>query len=137
MLDVRPAYAFIFGHITGAYNIPSGSLAERLDEIADWQDLDIVVYCTSSSCGLSASASGVLADNGFTKVHSMPEGYEDWADAGYDTESERTSPFCCHADSTGKLAVGEKSGDGLVLIAAAAVLCGLPRLSRRTLRRKP
>jgi len=84
MLDVRAPLFFYLGHISGACNIPSDRLEDRLDELEEWLDKDIVVYCSSGSCGLSSSAAAVLADNGFTRVHAMPDGYEAWEEAGYE-----------------------------------------------------
>ena len=131
MVDVRSAYLYCAGHVTGACNIPEGKLAERLAELADWQEEDVVVYCASGSCGLSAAAAALLADNGFTRVHNMSDGYEAWAAAGYETESEFDGPpFSCHR-AAAAIPPSSNSGDGMVLLCALALLCVAPRLRLR------
>ncbi|HIJ65562.1 MAG TPA: rhodanese-like domain-containing protein [Candidatus Hydrogenedentes bacterium] len=81
-LDVRTAAEIDAGYIPGAYNIDSTELGVRLDEIADLQNQDIVVYCKAG--GRSAPAAQLLSDKGFTAVHNMLGGFDAWQAAGYE-----------------------------------------------------
>lgn len=135
MLDVRTPFFFCAGHIADACNIPADRLDERIEELEDWLDKDIVVYCASGSCGLSTTAAGTLADNGFTRVHAMPDGYEAWEEAGYETGRGLARPLCCYADPARALPAGGATGDGLVLLAAALALWGLPHVTRKPTKR--
>ncbi len=84
MLDVRTAAEFQLGYIPGAYNIDVNELASRLGEIDDLLDVDILVYCKAG--GRSATASGILVANGYTKVYNMLGGFDAWSAAGYETQ---------------------------------------------------
>ena len=79
ILDVRTPTEFSNGHIEGAINIPVDNIKERIKEL-NLRD-KILVYCGSGS--RSTLASGVLVDNGFTRVYNMFEGYGAWKNAGY------------------------------------------------------
>ncbi|MCC6490741.1 MAG: rhodanese-like domain-containing protein [Candidatus Hydrogenedentes bacterium] len=131
ILDVRTPFFFCAGHIAGACNIPADRLDDRIGELENWLDEDIVVYCASGSCGLSTTAAAILADNGFTRVHAMPDGIDAWTEAGYETAKGIEPPLCCHADPSRALPAGGASGDLLVLLAAALVLWSLPHVSRK------
>ncbi|MCC6698031.1 MAG: rhodanese-like domain-containing protein [Candidatus Hydrogenedentes bacterium] len=135
MLDVRTPFFFSAGHIAGACNIPADRLDERIEELEDWLDKDIVVYCASGSCGLSTTAAVILAENGFTLVHAMPDGYEAWKEAGYETERGLSRPLCCYADPARALPAGGATGDGFVLFAAALALWCLPHVTRKPTKR--
>jgi len=79
VLDVRTQSEYNSGHIRNAKHIPVGELEGRLDELETADE--ILVYCRSG--GRSASASQILADNGFSHVYNMLGGITAWIDAGY------------------------------------------------------
>ena len=81
ILDVRTPTEFSssYGHIEGAINIPVNTIQERIKELNPKDK--ILVYCESGS--RSTLASGILIDNGFTRVYNMFEGYDVWKNAGY------------------------------------------------------
>ena len=85
-LDVRTTGEFDAGHIPGATNIPVGELEQRLGELAGLENEKILVYCGSG--GRSATASGILVDAAYTKVHNMLGGFNAWTAAGYETETK-------------------------------------------------
>jgi rhodanese-related sulfurtransferase len=67
ILDVRRATEFEGGHLDRALNIPHDEIADRLGELADYKEREILVYCVS---GRRASyAVSVLKGAGFPKVH--------------------------------------------------------------------
>jgi len=78
-LDVRTQSEYDSGHIRNAKHIPVGELEGRLDELEHADE--ILVYCRSG--GRSATASQILADNGFSQVYNMLGGITAWIDAGY------------------------------------------------------
>jgi len=68
LLDVRNQNEFDRGHIDGAILIPVDQLKSRLSELPD-QNAVIIVYCRAGS--RSATASAILAENGYTNVYDM------------------------------------------------------------------
>jgi rhodanese-related sulfurtransferase len=83
ILDVRNMWEYKSGHIRNAILIPLGELEGRLDELDN--EKETLVYCQSG--GRSASASEILALNGFTKVYNMLGGFSAWRNAGYPIEA--------------------------------------------------
>jgi rhodanese-related sulfurtransferase len=81
ILDVRSPAEFDEGHIEGAVNIPVDSLEGRLGELDKGDEL--LVYCRIGN--RSRRATGILRDNGFTKIYHMVGGIEGWRAAGYPT----------------------------------------------------
>ena len=78
-LDVRTEREFRsspLGRIKGAKHIHVNDLEDRVGELSDYKDKEIIVYCL---VGIrSARASTFLAENGFTKVNNMLGGMELW-----------------------------------------------------------
>src|SRR5699024_1180443 len=74
ILDVREKAEYAFHHIPGAINIPLGELDDRMDEIND--DKEINVICRTGS--LSDLASQKLSDKGFKNVKNVVPGMSDW-----------------------------------------------------------
>jgi phage shock protein E len=81
LIDVRTPEEFVSGHIAGAINIPVDALQSRLSEVAS--DQPVVVYCRSGN--RSATASDILAQNGFDTVYDLG-GILAWTEAGYPVE---------------------------------------------------
>jgi len=82
VLDVRTTEEFSTNHLYNATHIPLAELAGRLDELASYNDSEIIVYCRSGSRSLEAS--GILVDNNFTKIYNMLGGINAWIAAEYD-----------------------------------------------------
>ena len=76
LLDVRTQEEYDEGHIEGSTLIPLGELENRLDEISDYKDKPVLVYCRSGNRSLTAS--NTLIDNGFTDVHNLLGGIGAW-----------------------------------------------------------
>lgn len=74
ILDVREEAEYAFDHIPGAINIPLGELDDRMDEIND--DNEINVICRTGS--RSDLASQKLSDKGFKHVKNVVPGMSDW-----------------------------------------------------------
>ena len=72
ILDVRTVEEYNEGHIKGAINIPVDELENRLDDLKDYKEKMILVYCKSGN--RSSKASKTLAFNGFKQVVNMEDG---------------------------------------------------------------
>jgi len=103
ILDVRYLYEYESGHIKNAILIPLPELGGRLGELD--KEKETLVYCKAG--GRSATASGILDANGFTKVYNMLGGITAWISAGYPIETvfdaileEKTYPVATFSNST-------------------------------------
>lgn len=87
VMDVRELLEFETGHIPNAQHISRGMLEFMIGNHPEFQDKNtsIVVYCKSG--GRSALATATLQILGFTNVHSMLGGFDDWS-AGSDIPPE-------------------------------------------------
>ena len=81
ILDVRTQSEYDEGHLENAVLIPVAELESRIDEIVQYRDSEIIVYCKAG--GRSAQASGILDSNNFTKVFNVQGGITAWESAGY------------------------------------------------------
>jgi phage shock protein E len=66
IIDVRTPAEFAQGHVPGAINIPVDQVANRVGELANAKDKDVVLYCRSGK--RAAQAADVLKSNGFNKL---------------------------------------------------------------------
>ena len=72
ILDVRNSEEYRNGHIPNSVNIPVDILSTKLSTLSSYRNNEIVVYC---SVGIrSATASEVLARNGFNKIYNLDGG---------------------------------------------------------------
>ena len=74
ILDVRETWEFEEGRIPGAQNIPLGTLPDKLDDLAELKDQEVIVHCKGG--GRSASAKAFLTQQGFTNVRNLVGGYQ-------------------------------------------------------------
>lgn len=79
LLDVREPFEQYQSKITynNATLIPVGELPERLDEIKEYKDKEIVCMCRSG--GRSEKACKFLEDEGFSNVKNLKGGINEWA----------------------------------------------------------
>lgn len=91
ILDVRSQSEYDSGHLNNSILIPVDELESRLNEIEEYQNTEIIVYCRAGS--RSRAASEILSENGFSKVYNMLGGISAWIDAGYPTILEYSSIF--------------------------------------------
>ena len=75
VIDVREPYEYEEFNI-GAELIPLGTLPQKLGDLEDYKDQEIVVHCKAG--GRSASAKDFMMANGFTKVRNLLGGMLDW-----------------------------------------------------------
>jgi len=81
VLDVRTQSEYDEGHLEDAILIPVTELESRIDELSQYKDSEIVVYCRTGV--RSAQASSILDSNDFTKVFNVLGGITAWESAGY------------------------------------------------------
>lgn len=67
-IDVREEWEYDDENL-GAKNIPLGDLPNRLDEIDQYKDQEIIVHCKSGA--RSGNAKKFLESKGFTKVRNV------------------------------------------------------------------
>ena len=68
IVDVREDWEYQEQNI-GALNIPIGSLPDRLEELEDHKNDEVIVHCRSGA--RSASAKAFLQQQGFTNVRNL------------------------------------------------------------------
>ena len=71
ILDVREDWEYQEQNI-GGLNIPLGALPDKLDELEDHKNDEIIVHCRSGA--RSASAKAFLTQQGFTNVRNLTGG---------------------------------------------------------------
>lgn len=76
LLDVRQPDEHAFVALPDSTLIPLGELITRADEIEDWRDDEVVVYCHHGI--RSAQAVAHLRAIGFTNVHNLAGGIDRW-----------------------------------------------------------
>lgn len=92
VLDVRARGEFDTGHIRKAVLIPHTELEQRIGELDEHKNHEIIVYCFRGS--RSAIACNTLDIHGFNKVYNMLGGIEAWTGKGYPvTTSYLTETF--------------------------------------------
>ena len=77
LLDVREPHEYQIAEINGKL-IPLGSIGQRLGELADYKDKEILVHCRSGA--RSQKAALELKAAGFTNVANVAGGILAWAD---------------------------------------------------------
>ena len=76
LLDVRQPDENDFVALPNSTLIPLGEIAARVDELEDWRDEEIVVYCHHGIRSLNAIAQ--LRHLGFTKLQNLVGGIDRW-----------------------------------------------------------
>jgi rhodanese-related sulfurtransferase len=67
-LDVREEYEYDEQNL-GAKLIPLGELSDRIEELEDWKDSEVIVHCRSGA--RSARAKAFMEGQGFTNVRNV------------------------------------------------------------------
>ncbi|MCC3155194.1 rhodanese-like domain-containing protein [Hymenobacter sp. BT770] len=80
ILDVREPWEHEEGRIPGAQNIPLNSLPEKLDDLDEWKNQEIIVHCKGG--GRATSAKAYLTQQGFTNVRNLEGGFQAYTAAG-------------------------------------------------------
>ncbi len=84
ILDVRTKPEFNRGYIKGATLIPLQELQARSDELDQYKNQPILIYCATGN--RSTTASKILLDRGFKDVMNLRMGIMGWASKGYNIQ---------------------------------------------------
>lgn len=84
LLDVRTPGEYTDTHIPGAELIPLQELEARIEEIADYKDKPLLVYCRSGN--RSRTAAQILRNQGFTEIYNLNRGIGEWISTGLPVE---------------------------------------------------
>ncbi|SES98737.1 rhodanese-like domain-containing protein [Thalassotalea agarivorans] len=76
LLDVRSEQEYAEQHIPKAINIDYETLPNRINEISEYKDLPVIVYCRSGR--RAAIAEKALQDAGFTDVRHLSGDMLEW-----------------------------------------------------------
>jgi molybdopterin/thiamine biosynthesis adenylyltransferase/rhodanese-related sulfurtransferase len=87
-VDVREVDEWEQGHLPNAVLVPRGNLESRIERIAPDKSKPVVLYCAVGA--RSAFAAKSLSDLGYTDVHSLAGGIEDWKRDGLAIVMPRT-----------------------------------------------
>lgn len=87
LLDVRGDDEFNgkLGHVAGAHNIPLADLQERMQEMGDYLERPVAIFCKTDK--RSAKAALLLTEEGFADVHIVRGGMTKWNDERLPIES--------------------------------------------------
>jgi len=76
ILDVRSKEEYDNGHIPGAKLFPVQGLSMRIDELDEYIDKPILVYCASGA--RSPRAVDTLIENDFSNIYHLNRGISSW-----------------------------------------------------------
>ena len=76
ILDVRTKEEYDDGHIPGAKLFPVQLLPMKLDELDEYKNKPVLVYCASG--GRSPIAVDTLANNAFKNIYHLSRGLSSW-----------------------------------------------------------
>ena len=79
IIDVREPWENEEGRIEGSQNIPLSTLPQKLEELEDLKDQEIIVHCKSG--GRSTSAKAYLTQQGFMQVRNLLGGFQAYQQA--------------------------------------------------------
>lgn len=79
IIDVRENWENEEGRIEGSQNIPLGTLPQKLDDLEELKEQEVVVHCKGG--GRSASAKAFLSQQGFQKVRNLIGGFQGYQQA--------------------------------------------------------
>jgi len=77
LLDVREPEENAFATLPNATLIPLGELAVRVDDLEEWRDQEIVVYCHHGVRSLHGIS--ILRQAGFQKLLNLQGGIDRWS----------------------------------------------------------
>ncbi len=80
LIDVRTEGEYNDGHLPGAIVIPYDEFDLRYNEILEYKDREVVLYCHTG--GMGDYAGRVLLKNGFTNVKNLDGGIYGWINSG-------------------------------------------------------
>jgi len=86
LVETLPKESFDNGHIPGAVNIPSDSIAQEAGDRLQ-KNATVVTYCANYACQASTVAAKKLMDLGYSDVLDFKAGKAAWKGAQLDLET--------------------------------------------------
>ncbi len=83
LLDVRTDAEYQAEHIDTSLLIPVQELEKRLNEIIEWKNLPVFVYCRTGNRSMTAAK--MLSDAGFSEIYNLEGGIGGWTREGFPT----------------------------------------------------
>ncbi|SHK87566.1 rhodanese-like domain-containing protein [Hymenobacter psychrotolerans] len=74
IIDVREPWENEEGRIEGSQNIPLGTLPDKVADLEDLKEQEIIVHCKGG--GRSSTAQAFLNQQGFTRVRNLLGGFQ-------------------------------------------------------------
>lgn len=81
IVEALPEMHYRKWHLPGALNIPLSKVEELAPALLPDQDAEIVVYCSSYSCGSSGKVAAALEELGYGNVRRYEGGKKEWLEA--------------------------------------------------------
>ena len=79
VLDVRSAEEYEDGHLVGAINVSHDTVADKLNQLSQYKNSTVVVYCRSGR--RAAFAENILSENNFKNLRHLTGDMNDWLEA--------------------------------------------------------
>ncbi|MDX2367415.1 MAG: rhodanese-like domain-containing protein [Colwellia sp.] len=79
VLDVRSAEEYNNGHLIDAVNVSHNTVAEKLNQLAQYKNSTVVVYCRSGR--RAEFAENILTKNGFKDLRHLTGDMNGWLEA--------------------------------------------------------
>ena len=77
LLDCRETEEFRIAHIEGAQLVPMTEIQQRIGELDDWRERDVIVYCHLG--GRSLQVVAWMRQLGFSRAQNMTGGIQAWS----------------------------------------------------------
>lgn len=87
LVDVRERDEWEEGHIPGALHAPLSEFGERVPELLEEREREVIVYCLSG--GRSSRAAHALSEMGHPQISSMDGGIKAWGETGGEIAGDR------------------------------------------------
>jgi len=78
ILDIREPHELRISKLNNTFHIPLADLADRLEELKDIKEKEIVIYCRSGR--RSGIATTFMQEEGFRSVFNLKGGINAWSD---------------------------------------------------------
>jgi rhodanese-related sulfurtransferase len=89
LVDALAPISYTASHLPGAISMPPEYVGGRARRFIPDRDIEIVVYCASSTCDTSLEVADRLSELGYRNIRHYAGGKRDWAEAGLPFEGSR------------------------------------------------
>ena len=90
LVDTMKAQSYEARHVPTAISIPADDeFIQKYDALGAPKDKEVIVYCSSETCGAHKRAADALEQAGYTKVVRYSGGLAGWQNAGLAFEASK------------------------------------------------